>query len=149
MTLDGDIIVSWGHGDPIYTTGEGTAATGPGGFNLPHDVTVDDDDRVYVMDRENERCQVFDNQGQYLTEWKDIGAPNDSVISGGLMYIAGANPKSLRVTTLDGVEVGRWDEIAHPELFEGYPHGMWIDREGSIHVTEVGARNRLLRFVRA
>ncbi len=148
MTLDGDVIVSWGHGDPFYTTGEGTPATGPGGFNLPHDVTVDDDDRVYVMDRENKRCQIFDNQGQYLTEWKDIGAPNDSVIDGGFMFIAGADPKSLRVMTLDGVDVSRWDEESQPELFEGYPHGMWIDREGSIYVAEVGARNRLQRFVR-
>ncbi len=148
MTLDGEAIVSWGHGDPVFTTGEGTPATGPGGFNLPHDVTVDDDDRVYVMDRENQRCQIFDNQGRYVTEWDDIGAPNDSVIDDGLIYIAGAAPKSIRVMTLDGGEVSRWDEEKYPELFEGYPHGMWIDPAGSIYVAEVGAENRLQRFVR-
>ena len=42
---------------------------------MPHDVTVDDDDRVYVMDRENHRCQVFDNDGAYIAEWKGMGYP--------------------------------------------------------------------------
>ena len=83
-----------------------------------------------------------------MMEWDDIGHPNDSVIDEGLMYIAGSGPKSLRVMTLDGEEVSRWDEEKHPELFEGHPHGMWIDQAGSIYVAEVGAENRLQRFVR-
>ena len=39
-------------------------------------------------------------------------------------------------------------KVFHPELFEGHPHGMWIDQAGSIYVAEVGAENRLQRFVR-
>ena len=54
-------IVVWGGGDPVFIQkfrGEpvtGRVATEPGKFNLPHDVHVTPDSRVYVMDRENRR----------------------------------------------------------------------------------------------
>ena len=30
MTTGGDVITSWGHGDPVYSTKVGKPATGPG-----------------------------------------------------------------------------------------------------------------------
>ena len=35
------------------------SATDPGQFNVPHDLLIVDDSRLYVMDRENGRWQVF------------------------------------------------------------------------------------------
>ena len=68
LTGAGDLFVSDGYGqDRVHRfTGDGElvlsfgeTGKGPGRLNLPHDVTVGDDDRVYVLDRENRRCQVF------------------------------------------------------------------------------------------
>ncbi len=44
----------------------GTPRIGSGEFKLPHDVTVSRNNRVFIMDRENNGCQVFDTDGSYL-----------------------------------------------------------------------------------
>jgi DNA-binding beta-propeller fold protein YncE len=51
----------------------GSAGTGPGQFNQPHGIAVDDRGVVYVADRNNARLQRFDADGNYLGEWKHLG----------------------------------------------------------------------------
>ena len=51
----------------------GTRGTGPGEFGLPHNVVVDAQGKVYVTDRDNQRIQVFDSNGKFLSQWKDTG----------------------------------------------------------------------------
>ncbi len=154
FSSDGRHILSFGSGDPVFIQewrGEevtGSAGTGPGEFNLPHHVMVDDDDNVYVMDRTNNRCQIFDIEGNYLREWSDVRGPNDAVIDrAGVMHIVGAQGLELR--TLDGGLVGRWGEKGEgPGHFTYGPHGVFIDDEDSLYVAEVGGNNRLQKFVR-
>ncbi len=151
---EGDLIRTWGSGDPVFIQGyeggvvTGTPGTGPGEFNLPHHVLPGGDDKVYVMDRSNNRCQVFTKFGEYLTEWSDVRGPNDAVLdSEGVMHIVGAGGVELR--TLDGELVGRWGEKGEgPGHFTFSPHGVWIDRHGDLYVAEVGGFNRLQKFVR-
>jgi DNA-binding beta-propeller fold protein YncE len=47
----------------------GTPGTGPGQFHLPHGITIDKDNVLYVADRENGRVQRFDLNGKFLGEW--------------------------------------------------------------------------------
>ena len=81
----GDIYVSDGYGngtvhkyDPSgrLLASWGRPGAGPGEFNLPHNVLCDPDGRVYVADRENHRVQVFDGDGKYETEWRNMHRPN-------------------------------------------------------------------------
>ena len=51
----------------------GSAGTGPGQFNLPHSIQIDENGIIYVADRENGRIQRFDLQGKYLGEWSQYG----------------------------------------------------------------------------
>jgi hypothetical protein len=44
-------------------------------FNLPHNICCEDG-WVYVADRENHRVQIFDGQGKYETEWRDLHRPS-------------------------------------------------------------------------
>ena len=53
----GNWIKSWGE-----------PGSGPGQFNTPHSIAVDDEGHVYVADRGNGRIQVFDGDGKYLRE---------------------------------------------------------------------------------
>ena len=153
-SADGEHILSFGSGDPVFIQGwrgeevTGTAGTGPGEFNLPHHVMVDADDNVYVMDRTNNRCQIFDIEGNYLREWSDVRGANDAVIdSAGVMHIVGADGLELR--TLDGDLIGRWGEKGEgPGHFTNAPHGVFIDDEESLYVAEVGGNNRLQKFAR-
>eukprot|EP00944_MAST-04C_sp_MAST-4C-sp1_P007906 g7906.t1 len=88
--VSGDLFVSDGYGNScvhrLNSRGEhikswGKSGTDPGLFNLPHSITiayansnVDSNfsckiDRVLVADRENQRVQIFDLNGQYLQSW--------------------------------------------------------------------------------
>lgn len=51
----------------------GSAGSGPGQFNQPHGIAVDDRGIVYVADRNNARLQRFDLDGKYLGEWNHLG----------------------------------------------------------------------------
>ena len=56
-----------------YLTAWGTPGDGPGQFRIPHSIAVDSRDRVYVSDRENNRIQIFDENGKFLKQWTHLG----------------------------------------------------------------------------
>jgi DNA-binding beta-propeller fold protein YncE len=61
---DGSLLASWGSPGP-----------GEGQFWLVHDVICDGAGRVFVCDRENERVQIFDRDGNFLTQWRGLQRP--------------------------------------------------------------------------
>jgi len=150
----GEHILSWGGGDPVFIQkfrGEpvtGTVATEPGKFNLPHDVHVTPDSRVYVMDRENKRWQVFDLNGEFISQTTGVANPCDvAVDADGIFHIVGGG--LVETWTQDGKKIGNWGERGtEPGQFANGPHGCWIDPEGSLYIGEVGGNNRLQKFRR-
>lgn len=86
----GEVYISDGYGnsrvvkftkDGEYITAWGTKGTGPGEFNTVHSVAVDSKGTVYVSDRENNRIQIFDADGNYLREWNHLGATQNIFIT--------------------------------------------------------------------
>jgi len=63
----------------------GTAGSGPGQFRLPHGITIDRDNIIYIADRENGRVQKFDLDGKYLGEWP-LGRTYSVRASGGSIW---------------------------------------------------------------
>lgn len=61
---EGNFIKTWG--------GEGTE---PGKFNQPHSVVATRDGTLFVVDRSNQRIQVFDRDGNYVRESRHPGTP--------------------------------------------------------------------------
>ena len=55
---EGKLLKSWGE-----------PGSAPGEFNLPHGVWIDRRGRLLVADRENDRVQVFDQDGRLLGVW--------------------------------------------------------------------------------
>ena len=51
----------------------GKRGSGPGEFNLPRDVAIGKDGRLYVVDGGNFRVVVFDREGRYLHSFGSIG----------------------------------------------------------------------------
>ena len=147
---DGRLLKTWGE-----------TGTGPGQFNLVHNIVTDDDGWVYVADRENHRVQVFDGNGRYETEWKHLHRPCGLYCScqkgaKPLFFVGELGPgmpvnlkyKNLgpRLSIVDhqgklvarlggeeggGIEVGRFMA----------PHGLAIDSHGDIYVGEVSYTN--------
>jgi DNA-binding beta-propeller fold protein YncE len=76
LSSSGEIYVSDGYGNSrvhkftpagtlLFSWGEPGIA--PGQFRLPHSVWVDKQERVWVCDRENNRIQIFDARGEFLS----------------------------------------------------------------------------------
>ena len=65
----------------------GSAGTGPGQFNQPHGIAVDDQGIIYVADRNNARLQRFDLNGKYLGEWNHLGKVTAVAFRDGALWI--------------------------------------------------------------
>ena len=153
FTAKGELIESWGGGDPVFIQKfhggpvTGVTATEPGKFNLPHDAFIYGG-VVYVMDRENLRWQTFDLDGEFITEVTGVNRPCDvAADSEGIFHIVGGG--GVSIWTPDGQHIGDWGEKGtEPGQFKFGPHGCWIDKEGSFYVGEVGGNNGLTKFRR-
>ena len=125
---DGTLLFSWG--EPGYA---------PGQFRLPHSVWVDKQGRVWVPDRENSRIQIFNAQGEFLSQWEDLIRPTDICIDDeGIVYIS---ELCLRVSifTNDGRLLARWGgggKDRETTLFIA-PHAIAVDSRGDLYVGEV------------
>jgi len=132
---DGRLLGSWGH----------PGKTEPDHFHLPHSLVVDARGLVYVCDRENNRIQVFDANGKFLTIWPDLRRPLDiSIDRDGLFCISegGVSGLSPRISIMDpqGKVVARWDSLS--------AHGSWIDGHGDIYLA-LGSKMRIDKYERA
>lgn len=140
FTSDGELALSWGSDEP---------GREPGEFNLPHDITVDQNNRVYVLDRSNDRIQVFSIEGEFIEQWTDVPGGNDSVIDQNDVIHIATGRGNIIVRTLDGNAIGVWGEHGdQPGQFSGGPHGIWLDSRGDVYVAEVGTTLGLQKFAR-
>jgi streptogramin lyase len=131
FAADGTLEGSWGE-----------AGTGPRQFSILHKVGVDPSGRVYICDRENGRIQIFDNDGNYITEWKDLSGPGDIVFADGVAYVVEQGSGSgISIWTLEGELITRFRGL-DPEKIMGAAHGMWVDSKGNIYVAEIGQPGR-------
>jgi NHL repeat len=136
---DGEVFVTDGYaGTKVHrfdAGGRAVASWGelgsdPGEFINPHAVWVLNDGRVVVVDRENNRLQLFTSDGKFLEAWGGFKQPLD--VWGdtqGNLFVTDLVP-SLTMLTSDGRIVGR----SRPVL--NGAHGVWGDRDGNIFLAE-------------
>jgi hypothetical protein len=146
---------------------------GAGKFNQPHGIFVDtrkSSPEIYVADRANGRIQVFDTEGRFkwmfgedfLTLPSTMDAHGDQLIIGqlcarltvvdiddNLVCHLGANDE---VTQVVGWPNNKNDEgdvvptsLLEPVKFNS-PHGMAVDSEGNIYVTEWLIGGRMIKL---
>jgi NHL repeat-containing protein len=72
LTSDGRFVKEWG-----------AKGSGRGQFSEPHTIAIDSRGRLFVGDRENNRIQIFDQNGVYLDEWRQFGRPSGIAIAHG------------------------------------------------------------------
>jgi sugar lactone lactonase YvrE len=124
--------------------GERGKETRPGYMNNVHGIAVDvETRRVFVNDRDNNRIQIFDENGKYLSEWKITVRPSS------LHFVWIGSDRKLatfdRLThkmvkyELDGRLIYSWGTLGNfPGTLWGV-HGMSVDQEGNLYVAEVDA----------
>ena len=88
----------------------GDPGSGAGQFNLPHGVWIDAAGQVLVADRENDRVQVFDQEGGHIGEWPAelIGPAVVWMDPEGAAYVPEHNGGHLSVLDSDGNTLARW-----------------------------------------
>jgi NHL repeat len=113
----------------------------PGEFLNPHAIWVLSDGRVVVVDRENNRLQLFTSDGQFLEAWTGFKQPLD--IWGdpeGNLFVTDLVP-TLTMLTSNGKLVGRCRPVLNGA------HGLWGDQDGNIFLAEPNP-SRLTRLAR-
>lgn len=118
FSSDGTLIRSWG------SWGEG-----PGEFTTPHGIGVMSDGRVLVGDRENNRVQVFDPEGEYAGEWRSFYKPMDIHVHRDTVYVADQIPR-LTALAADGTVLGACKPTA------AMPHGLCGDSFGNLFLID-------------
>ncbi|MDR1176433.1 MAG: hypothetical protein LBK83_13305 [Treponema sp.] len=165
VSVRGEIFVADGYGNSrvhrFSSGGKLLASWGepggePGQFRLVHGVGVDENDRVYVADRENDRVQIFDTEGRVLDIWNDIKRPDGICVRDGIVYVAELGhlayndnvmyepyenmPWSrVRVFDTEGHELTRFggeDPWKPGNLYSA--HGANLDREGNLYIADSG-----------
>lgn len=145
---DRDLLLSWGE-----------RGTGPGQFSISHCVRIDRKDHVWICDRENNRIQIFDLAGNFLTEWTGLLRPNTVYFdpTEPIVYIAELTRQisiyQLDADHLTGTLLTKWggaQPSEEPGFFRGGPHGLWTDSRGDLYVGEVelGEVGRMYKYQR-
>ena len=134
FAANGTHLFSWGEPGRV-----------PGEFMLPHGVWIDRRGRVLVCDRENDRVQIFDQQGKFLQQWatKLIGPAVFYVDGDDIVYIPEHNGGLVSVLTLDGERLAQWGDPSFRSC-----HGIWGDSRGDLYVVRPGAWGRPRRVVK-
>ncbi|MCM3880974.1 MAG: peptidyl-alpha-hydroxyglycine alpha-amidating lyase family protein [Vicinamibacterales bacterium] len=146
VAKNGDIYIADGEGpntrvvklskDGTFIKWWGGKGTGPGQFDVPHSITMDGKGRVYVADRSNNRVQIFDKDGKFLSQWTHLGVPWGITVKDDLMYLVdGTENNCLLIVQLkDGKVIDRVEGLSNATAVA-------VDSHGAIYIGEVNGTN--------
>jgi DNA-binding beta-propeller fold protein YncE len=151
FTRDGRFVKAWG-----------TKGSGPGQISEPHTIAMDSQGRLFVGDRENNRIQIFSQDGNVLGEWRQFGRPSGIYItSDDTIYVAdsesgpdtGAHElpgikKGIRIGSARTGVVTAFIEDMEPETPDhSGAEGVGVDAQGNVYGAVV-RRQMLERHVK-
>ena len=150
---NGDLFITQGHtpgagkGDPRVLKFDkngkfiktwGGKGTEPGKFDVAHGIAIDAKGLLWVTDRENQRIQIFDQDGKYIREVKYAGLPCSLDIGSQYIYMVNGFAGQLLRMDLDGKVLaavgkpgaaGTWGEF-------GEAHFIAVSPKGEIYVAD-------------
>ena len=139
----------------------GDTGAGPGEFDQPHDISIGGSQgRVFVADRSNNRVQVFDQDGTFLSAWKQFGRPSAVFVAkDDALYVSDSqsnsavNPGYPRGITIGSAKDGSIRAfIPDPDLEKADvtnisgASGIVADAKGTIYAADVGP-HKLRKYV--
>lgn len=124
----------------------GKRGTGPGEFNLPRDVAIGKDGKVYVVDGGNFRIQVFDRDGKFLNTFGAVGKqlgtfarPKEITTDReGNVYVIDTAFGNFQIFDPEGqllMFVGDRAERDGPGRYM-LPSGIYVDEDGRVYVVD-------------
>ena len=167
----GEIFVSQGHGqgqseilkfskDGAFLKRFGKTGTGPGEFDQPHGLAFDSRGRLFVADRNNNRIQIFDRDGNFSEQWTQFSRPSGIFIdkrdtiyaadseSGSVARNHPGWKRGIRIGNVkDGKVVAFIPDPVENATGTSAAEGVAVDAQGNIYGAEVGPRT-LKRYVK-
>ena len=168
---NGDIFVLDGHGDGTnerivkfdkngkYIKEWGHPGSGPGAFSSLHSVAMDSQGRLFVANRDNNRIDIFDQDGKLLDSWEQFSRPSGVYIDkNDNMYVCDSESGSAAEAHQDwtrGMRVGSAKDGKvkylipdpdHPQRGTSAAEGCAADKDGIVYGAEVGPK-RVRRYV--
>lgn len=146
---NGDIFITDGYGnsrvmkfsrDGKFISQWGTRGTGAGEFHLPHSIVIDKQQRVIVGDRENDRIQVFDLNGQLLEIWPGFAPYGIALDSSQRVFVADGRASQILRLNEAGMVDWRLGSKGHALGRFELPHMRAIDSAGNVFLAEVGGQ---------
>ena len=142
----------------------GSSGTGPGEFGMPHCLAMDSKGNLYVGDRDNNRIQIFTQDGKFLGQLTQFGRPSGIAIDrNDVIYVTdsestskegyGHHPgwhRGIRIGSLkDGVVT---DFIPDPDSTlettgTSAGEGIWADGKGAVYSAEV-KQKAVIKYVK-
>src|ERR1700722_16566395 len=163
---NGDIFVADGHGGDSnarvlkfdkngkFIKTWGKKGTGPGDFDIPHCLAFDSQGRLLVGDRNNNRIQIFDQDGNYISELKQFSRPSGIFIDKHeAIYVADSESESVSKNHYGwkrGIRIGNLKDGSVtafiPDSVQIAPstssaEGVAADSKGNIYGAEVAQKD--------
>ncbi len=157
---DGDIFVAESHRNGMnnrivhfdsngnYIKEFGSKGEGPGEISEPHTIAMDSQGRLFVGDRENNRIQIFSQDGELIDEWRQFGRPSGIFITADdTIYVADSESgldtgarelmgirKGIRIGSAVDGSVHNFIEDAEP-LRDDHSgaEGVGVDHDGNVY----------------
>jgi sugar lactone lactonase YvrE len=158
---NGDVFIVQGHtpgkGDPRvlkfdksgnFKKSWGGLGTEPGKFNVAHGLAFDAKGLLWVADRENERIQIFDEEGKFIREMKYAGLPCGFNIGDRYIYMVNGFAGQLLRLDLDGKVLGAAGKSGKGVGEFGEAHYVAVSPKGEIYVADT-VNSAVQKFVSA
>jgi sugar lactone lactonase YvrE len=158
---NGDVFVVQGHtpgprGDARvlkfdregrFLTSWGGKGTGPGQFDVAHGIAIAPDGLLWVLDRENQRIQVFDQDGKFVREQKYKGLPCSVAFASDAAYMVNGFAGQLLRLDLQGNVLAATGRPGRGLGEFGEAHFLAIGPTGDLYVAD-SVNGALVKYVR-
>jgi sugar lactone lactonase YvrE len=122
---NGNFIKTWG--------GKGTE---PGKFDVAHGIAIDAKGLLWVTDRENQRIQIFDQDGKYVREVAYKGLPCSLDIGKEFIYMVNGFAGQILKMDLDGKVLAAMGKPGNGPGEFGEAHFIAVSPKGEIYVAD-------------
>ena len=136
FSSEGTFIKAWGK-----------KGTGPGELNDPHSIAFDSAGRLFVADRENQRIQIFDQDGGFIDAWTQFGSPSGIFITpDDTLYVADL-AAGIRIGSAKDGSLSAFIKAPIPDSGSvRVAESVAVDGQGNIYAGENAGR-KLMKFV--